>query len=132
LPDGGAAVQFSVPVPPSVNKAYRNTSLTEREAAKRRRGKHLGPRVKTDSYKTWQNAAGWRIAQQNVPPVAGNVAVHVACPLAKNRDCDNVLKLLLDLLVYMHVLRDDSQIDDLHIVRQTGEGEAVVTIWTIS
>lgn len=125
-------ITFRVPVPPSVNNAFRNTSEAERARAALRGGKTIGARVKTKHYKEWQNAAGWAINIQRVPPVTGDVAIFIECPLPKNRDCDNVLKLLLDLLVYMHILKDDSQVDDLHIIRKVGEGHATVTIRKIT
>lgn len=125
------AIRFSVRIPPSVNHAFRNTTHAERARYAQRRGKPLGPRVKTDAYNKWRDAAGWEIAIQRVPPLHGDVGVFIECPLPKHRDCDNTLKLLLDLLVYMHVLDDDSQVDDLRIKRVKGDGDAIVTIWPI-
>ena len=115
-------IRFSVPVPPSVNAAYRNTTPAERA---RNPG---GTRKKTKAYKEWQNAAGWRIAQQRPGFMNCYCAMSVWVPLARNRDLDNVQKLTQDLCVYMHILADDSQIDEVHMYRMPFISDAEMTV----
>jgi len=70
------------------------------------------------------------------PRLAGRLAVRIECspPDRRRRDLDNVPKGLLDALTHGQVILDDSQIDDLHIVRrpQVKDGCVVVTIRPIA
>jgi Holliday junction resolvase RusA-like endonuclease len=93
------SVTITIPLPPSVNKAWSNVP-----------GKG---RVKTNDYKRWETEAGWLARSQYVgkPPITG--AVHVAIWLHRPRgrcDIDNRIKPILDLLVKAGVLADDSQV----------------------
>lgn len=51
-------------------------------------------------------------------------------PDERRRDIDNTLKGLLDALVHSNILEDDSQVDDLRIVRKHVKkcGQVLVTI----
>ncbi len=51
-------------------------------------------------------------------------------PDKRSRDLDNILKSLLDSLTKAGVWADDSQIDDLRVVRKTVGGMVKVRVWT--
>lgn len=56
-----------------------------------------------------------------VAPLEGRLAVHVSLnpPDRRKRDIDNILKALLDACEHAGCYASDSQIDELHIIRQT-------------
>jgi len=82
-------------VPPSLNNMYINV-----------RGKG---RVKSDRYRTWQQAVGWDIKkyhnQRWSEPVFLTIAVG---KIRKNADLSNLIKPLEDLLVTHSIIADDS------------------------
>lgn len=89
-------VFLSVPAPPSVNAAYRNTA----------RGRAL-----TQKSVDWKGHAGWVLRQQRPRHVAGEVAVIVNVERGSaSADIDNKVKLLLDLLVAHNVIEDDKRV----------------------
>jgi crossover junction endodeoxyribonuclease RusA len=114
-----------LPIPPSTNNLFTN--------------KRAGGRVKSAKYKAWMDAAGWEIKLQRPPtlhpPLRTCLRVLIEAPLGQNRDLDNALKPLLDVLVKMGVIADDSLVDDLRIVRNAtpraypGGTRCVVSIW---
>lgn len=110
---------FVIPEPPSVNNLFRNVP-----------GKG---RVKTKRYSIWMRAAQWDVILDGNKPMQIETLtgpVEISIELGKSRgDIDNRIKGILDLLVYTHVIRDDSQVQFLVIAR---DGEvrkrAVVTV----
>jgi crossover junction endodeoxyribonuclease RusA len=113
-----------LPIPPTTNNLFRNIQT--------------GGRARTAAYKTWLHEAGWEIKMQRAPtlhpPLRTCLRVLIEAPLGSNRDLDNALKPLLDLLVKMGVIADDSLIDDLRIVRSMfceQDGRCVVKLWAI-
>jgi len=91
-----AAVFLSLPAPPSVNAAYRNTQ----------RGRALTVKA-TD----WKGHAGWVLRQQRPRRITGEVAIIVNVERASvSADIDNKVKLLLDLLVTHGVIDDDKHV----------------------
>jgi len=100
------ALEVLLPWPPSVNHYW----------AARGRGRYLSPRAQA-----WHREA-WAVlrAQKNGGPIKGPVAVTLVLhpPDRRRRDVDNVLKAVLDALVKGGVLRDDSQVEELHVVRR--------------
>lgn len=106
-----------LPTPPSVNAMFRNVAGVGR--------------VKTTAYKQWTRTAGWQVVAQKAPEFAGPVAVLIEADLPRNRDIDNAIKAVLDLLVSVNVLSDDRLVDDLRIARRGSKTEARVTIWRI-
>jgi len=94
---------FTLPWPPSMNHYWRNVAgrtLISREGRQYRQKVvvHRPPFMK---------------------PIDGRVKVCITAnpPDRRRRDLDNMLKPLLDALTHAQVWWDDSQIDDLHIVR---------------
>jgi crossover junction endodeoxyribonuclease RusA len=110
-----------LPIPPSTNNLFRNLPQ--------------GGRAKTAAYKSWLIAAGWEIKMQRPPPLHPTLRtclrVLIEAPLGQNRDLDNAIKPILDILVKMGVIADDSLIDDLRIVRapSSAASHCVVSLW---
>jgi crossover junction endodeoxyribonuclease RusA len=111
-------LSFKFPLPPTVNHYYG------------RRGNRTF--IKKEGMK-------YRLAVQDIVTVAGNqmlmgrlrvfIAIHPANRI--RQDIDNRLKCLLDSCTLAGVWEDDSQIDDLHIVRHDViKGGRVVMIVT--
>jgi Holliday junction resolvase RusA-like endonuclease len=126
-------VIFKIPVPPSINAAYRNVSASERVRFIEKNGVRPLGRVKTVAYRSWLNEAGWRIRQQNVGQCVAYCGINISVPLKRNRDLDNIIKLILDLLVEMNVLIDDSQVDEIHVHRMpyAKDAEAEVKVYPL-
>ena len=108
-----------LPIPPSTNNLFRSGSR--------------GGRYKTEAYKAWLDAAGWEIKLQRPPalhpPLRTCLKVLVEAPVGQNRDIDNLLKPVLDVLVKMGVIADDSLVDHLEIIRRGEAGKATVSLW---
>lgn len=113
----------TLPFPVSTNSLYRNL-----------RGKG---RVKTERHKTWRQAAGWNLEQQQPPSVEGPVALDIAIgrptnrdgsPSKVRRDISNLIKCLEDILVDHGVIEDDSLVQDLHVYWQPGIEGARIAI----
>lgn len=106
MPDTMTAVEalsFDLPMPPSVNSMFKNVP-----------GKG---RVRTKEYKAWSHEAGWMlVAQRNQHHrhqcITGPIEIDVSAYRAanKNRDLDNILKAICDLLTNTKTIADDSQI----------------------
>ena len=66
-------------------------------------------------------------------PMDGRISVRVdaAPPDRRVRDLDNISKALLDALTHAGVWRDDSQIDDLRIVRCDPERGGCVVVYAV-
>lgn len=90
---------FTIPdLPPPLNNMYFNV---------RGRG-----RVKSDRYRTWRSAMGWEIKRQHnrIIKFTGPVYIVIACQEPKRKcDLDGRIKGILDLLVDMQIIPDDSQ-----------------------
>lgn len=99
-----------IPVPPSVNVAFRNVP-----------GKG---RVKTREYKAWQQHAALVIKTKvpNVCRVAGAFYIAINLPRATPGDIDNRVKGLVDALVKCGRVDDDRNMEELH-VRRRHDGE---------
>ncbi len=95
-------IRYSLPYPPSLNNLFRNV-------------KH--GRVKTEGYERWIRLAQGHILEQGRKRLHGFVSVSVALvrPDKRKRDLDNSLKPLLDLLVGMSIIDDDSLIQRISI-----------------
>ena len=88
-----ASVTFTMPVPPSVNQAYRNT----------KRG-----RAKTKSYTDWLLYAYQMIRMQKVQKISGRCIVIIGVERESlAADIDNRIKLALDAIVSADIIDDD-------------------------
>lgn len=117
-----AQIVLRVPVPPSANNLFTNAET----------GRAAGiSRVKGKKYRSWLSEAGWEVKRQSPPFFALPVAVVIEVDLPRQRDMDNAIKPLLDLLVYVSVLQDDSLVDDLRIIRRGDKKWASVSIWPL-
>lgn len=91
-----------VPYPPSINTYWR----------------HVGPKVLISAKGREYRKAIFDLFvghKQMQGRIAANVLLHP--PDKRRRDIDNPVKALLDALQHAGVYRDDSQIDELHVVR---------------
>lgn len=98
-------IQLLLPWPPSVNHYWG-------QAGKNR---FIGKKGKE-----FRMAVAEACAEQEITGLEGRLAVHVALfpPDKRKRDVDNLLKALLDACEHAGCYESDSQIDELHIVRQ--------------
>jgi len=103
-------IRATLPWPPSVNHYWR--------AAGARR--FISPQARR-----WVEEAVWtlRQAKGTRPPIQNEVAVFVIAwpPDRRRRDLDNLLKAILDALVKAHIVQDDHQVAELHLVRRAPE-----------
>lgn len=112
-----ANVSLMLPYPPSVNHYWRSC-----------RGRVFISKAGL-TYRA-QVAAIARSQGQGAKPLAGRLIMGVVthAPDNRKRDLDNVLKALLDALAKARVYNDDSQIDDLRIVRGDTSKIGFVTV----
>ena len=98
-------MNIRLPYPPSVNNYYR----------------HAGGLVYvTPEGKRYREEVFDILTEGNVrATLEGRLGVHIELTMPDNRrrDLDNVLKILIDSIEYGCAFHDDSQIDDLRIVR---------------
>ena len=69
-------------------------------------------------------------AEAGVEAIEGRLSMHVSLfpPDRRKRDVDNVLKSLLDACEHAGCYESDSQIDELHIIRQAPRPGGACTI----
>lgn len=94
---------IELPYPPSVNRYYRHVgcrTLISREG------------------RTYRRRVCSILQRMGVRPMDGTLAIGLDLypPDGRRRDCDNVLKALLDAMQYGGVYGDDSQIKKLLVV----------------
>ena len=108
----------TLPYPPTVNTYYRNV-----------KGKTL---ISEKGREYRKAVADQVLIQRAAKAYAGRLGVLVEAypPDKRSRDLDNILKSLLDSLTKAGVWADDSQIDDLQVVRKTVGGMVKVRVWT--
>lgn len=83
-----------------------------------------GRRVKSRAYKSWLTAARWEV---NVSKCrifrSGLLGVDIMAKVNYTRDCDNLIKPILDMMVFHKtknprgIIHDDRYVDDLRIRR---------------
>lgn len=109
------ATQLTLPFPPSINHYWRRNG-----------GKYFISKEGLNYRKAVATAC------QGLEPLKGRVSVYVLAypPDRRRRDIDNLLKALLDALEHGGLFENDSQVDDLRIVRsiQKDGGEVLVTV----
>ena len=95
-------------LPPTVNHLYRTS--------------RSGTRYKTKEGREWQDnaAAVFHSLYGGHEPYAGDVMLDICFLVADRRrwDIDNRVKALLDALVMGGVLKDDRQVQSLHVQRE--------------
>lgn len=109
------AVSLTLPWPPTVNTYWRSIVLG---------GKHCRARSQvliSEQGRTYRKTVAELVLDCKVPRNAlkGSLAVKAIAfpPDRRARDLDNLWKGMLDSLKHAGVIRDDGDIDDLHIVR---------------
>lgn len=117
-------VIITLPWPPSVNHYW--------EGSGRRR--HVGKRGKD-----YREEVFWTIRQGkfNGHFQGDRVGVEIMAhepEKIRRRDLDNLLKCALDSLTHAELWTDDSQVDDLRVVRSDpgGRGRLMVSVWRLT
>ena len=99
-------------LPPTVNMMYRGLQ---------------GHRYKTQEAQNYQADVTQQLtnAWGEQPPLTGRVALHITftTPSRRRWDIDNRVKALQDCLAPSGVVKDDSQVDILHVERRHGDFE---------
>lgn len=71
-------------------------------------------RMKTEAYKAWRDAAGWEVKTQRPEKVRGPVAIDLTVKRHSDRsDIDNRVKGAIDLLVWLQVIDDDRNVQEV-------------------
>lgn len=114
--EGRAGVRLSLPFPPSVHGLYRGG---------RWRG-DISP-----AYKAWRDEAGYLLNRQNSTSLKGPVRIFIRLvpPDGRERDGDNYVKAVFDLLVSHGVIEaDDSTTVRSHYVEWADDGPSCVVV----
>lgn len=109
---------LTLPFPPSVNHYWGVRGIS-------RFVDHKG--------KVFRKQVGDIVSSERLPPIEGRMAMFISLypPDRRKRDIDNVLKALLDALQHAGCYEDDSQLDDLRIVRcEVRKGGSCVVVIT--
>jgi crossover junction endodeoxyribonuclease RusA len=123
--------RFVLPWPPSVNHYWR---ITPPIYSKRTR-KHIKAsiRVSSEGLKYRKTIIQLLRVQSYKPLGAARIGIFVYAypPDNRKRDLDNILKSLLDALQKAAIYDDDSQIDDIQVVRgeKIKAGQVDLQIW---
>lgn len=104
-------IEFALPWPPSLNSYYR--SLRSGPLAGRVLISEDGRRYCKDARENIRE----QIGDQRITDGRLSVVIVAKPPDRRARDLDNLLKSLLDAIHHAGVIRDDSDIDSLHIIR---------------
>lgn len=105
-------IEVTLPWPPTVNTYYRNVK---------------GKTLISEDGRAYRKAVADQVLVQRVKRQEGSLRVLIEAypPDRRVRDLDNLLKATLDSLTKAGVWADDSQIDDLRIVRMPTIGGMV-------
>ena len=116
-------MRLELPWPPSTNTYWR----------------HVGSRVLlSKDGRDYRKHVGWIALESRLAGIIPKlpmqdrlkVTILASPPDRRRRDLDNILKSLLDTLTFVGVWEDDSQIDDLRVIRgiPSFAGSVVVTV----
>lgn len=107
----GARLTLVLPWPPTGNHATQHT----------RAGRHY----LTSEYKAYRLEVLARVLEARTRPLHGRLAIslHAWPPDARKRDLDNVWKTTADAMQHAGVYADDSQIDDMRVLRMPVDRE---------
>lgn len=102
-------LEFSLPMPPSVNTYYRSVS----------KGPLSGRVLISEAGRAYRKDVNDAVLVQRVKRIDGRLKLSVTLHFRDKRksDLDNRIKSLQDALQKTGVFEDDSQIDELHVVR---------------
>ena len=98
--------EFRLPWPPSVNRLWR--SLGNRTVLSREGREYFKRALNSLPHGTFETLSGRLV-----------VWVQLSAPTKRAYDIDNRVKATLDVLTHGRVWLDDSQIDELHVSRET-------------
>lgn len=98
-------IQLILPWPPSINHYWLSRGNS---------------RFISKAGRLFRESVAEECADLGVAGLEGRLAVHVALfpPDRRKRDVDNILKALLDACEHAGCYESDSQIDELHVIRQ--------------
>ena len=108
-------IQLFLPYPCSVNHYWGQS------------GKH---RFIGKKGKEFRMAVSEACLDADVKAIDGRLSVHIALfpPDNRKRDIDNILKSLLDALEHAGCYENDSQIDELHVIRREAKKGGACTV----
>lgn len=113
-------ITLNLPYPPSMNHMYKRN--------------RIGGVYLADKARNYRNSARYLALEQlgHYKAMEGHLQIIIDLypPDARKRDIDNILKVLLDSIMYAGVVQDDSQFRDLHVMfhPKDGKGYALVRI----
>ena len=94
---------------------------------KRPREVPLSPRPRLEGRGGLGVQAGPQRERAHSQPVA--VFIFARPPDRRKRDLDNILKAILDALVYGGVIKDDYQVEEIHLIRKPPEPGGRVEVY---
>jgi len=96
---------YTLPMPPSINATYRSG---------------LGNRwYKAPSARSWESLAwGEIMASSRLKTILGGVSVEITMYCKRDRDIDNGIKIVLDLLEKAKVIKNDRQVVSLYVYKK--------------
>lgn len=105
-----SSLSVHLPFPPTINTYWRHIVMGKRVAT-----------ILSEAARVYREAVAREVCAQRVAcnALTGKLAVEITVypPDRRDRDIDNLPKGILDSLKHAGVIRDDADIDDLHIVR---------------
>jgi crossover junction endodeoxyribonuclease RusA len=117
-----ADITLLLPEPPSTNRIWRNVVMGGKPRT-----------LKSKEYRDWLFRAGISVANQTpCDQFAGAYSMRITVP-KQRRDLGNNEKPISDLLQEAGVIKDDSQAQAIHIVRDPARepGHLLVEIWAV-